>query len=91
MRERREILCIRRVMADQDPVGLQDEMNLSGNEFDDFYEMGPVKGGLVTTYADLMKSFFSGNGGEISSHLLWRMEAPHLFRLSQDVPRPAIE
>jgi hypothetical protein len=34
MRETREVLCIRRIMADQNPVGLKDEMNLFGNELE---------------------------------------------------------
>jgi hypothetical protein len=58
-------------MADQDPIGLQDETNLFGDEFKNFEEVRAVKSGLVTTYPDLLKSFFSDNGGEIPSYFLW--------------------
>jgi hypothetical protein len=38
-----------------------------------------------------MKSFFPGDGGKISSHLLRRIESPYLFGLNKDVPGPAKE
>ena len=47
-----------------------------------------MKGRLVTTDPDLIKSFFPGHRGEISSHLLRRMESPCFLRLGDDVPGP---
>jgi hypothetical protein len=51
--------------------------------------MGSVKGGFIPANPDLLKSFLSGNGYEISSHLFRRMEPANLFGLNNDVPRPA--
>ena len=64
-------------------------MDLFGNELKNLQQVGSVQGRFIPTNPDLLKSFLSGNGYEISSHLFWRMESANLFGLNKDVPGPA--
>jgi hypothetical protein len=64
-------------------------MDFSGNELKNLQQVGSVKGRFIPANPDLLKSFLSGNGYEILSHLFWRMESANLFGLNKDVPGPA--
>ena len=56
-------------MADQDPVGLEDEEDISGNVPQDFEKMVLRKGWFVPADPDLSESSFVGYGRQLPGNL----------------------
>jgi hypothetical protein len=78
-------------MTDQYAICLQNELNLLRYELKNPEEVGPMEGGFIAADPDPLEPFLSGNGDEVSSHLLWGIEPTYLIGLHRDMPGPAEE
>jgi len=83
--------CIGRIMADQNPIRLQDKVKLPRQELQDLQQVSPVEGGFISADPYLFKSFLSGDGRKLVGHLMGRIEPTRLFGLDEDMPGPAEE
>jgi hypothetical protein len=50
-----------------------------------------MKRGFIAADPNPLEPFLSGNGDEVSSHLLWGIEPTYLIGLHRDMPGPAEE
>ena len=84
-----QVRGVRRIVPDEDAVGLQDEEERIRNQRENLQKMFPCQGGLISADTKLLEAFFLSNADEPVGDLLRRVEFSGVFRSRDDSVRPA--